>query len=105
MNSVVITGKIYGDIYQEYQKDVSTVKFKICNQKYNGTRNAMDKHIVRCICRGALADYVNTEMYDGCRVIITGFLSSKIFELNNTVVDKTYLYCNTVSILDQEEYS
>ena len=105
MNTVIISGKIYGDIYYEYTNDVSITKFKICNQKYNGTKGIMDRHIIRCICKGALADYVNTELYEGCNIIITGYISSKVFDVNNTKVDRTYLYCNTVSVLEQEEYS
>lgn len=105
MNQVVISGKIYGDINHEYNNSVSTTKFKILNQKYSPSSSTMMKTIVWCRCTGALADYVNTELYEGCNIIVTGFIQYLTYVVNNTKIDRLVIYCNTVSILEQEEYT
>lgn len=105
MNQVVISGKIYGDINHEYNDSVSTTKFKILNQRYSPNGGTMLKTIVWCRCTGALADYVNTELYEGCNIIVTGFIQYLTYVVNNTKIDRLMIYCNTVSILEQEEYT
>lgn len=105
MNQVVISGKITGDINHEYNGDVSTVKFKILNQKYSYNSNKKISTIVWCRCTGALADYVNTELYEGCDIIVTGYIQYLSYVVNNVKIDRLVIYCNTVSILEQEEYS
>lgn len=105
MNQVVISGKIYGDIIHEYNDSVSTTRFKILNQRYSPNSGTMLKTIVWCRCTGALADYVNTELYEGCNIIVTGFIQYLTYVVNNTKIDRLVIYCNTVSILEQEEYT
>ena len=105
MNQVVISGKIYGDIIHEYNDSVSTTRFKILNQRYSQGANTMLKTIVWCRCTGALADYVNTELYEGCNIIVTGFIQYLSYVVNNVKIDRLVIFCNTVSILEQEEYT
>lgn len=105
MNQVIISGKIVGQIVSELDKELTTCKFKLNNQVYSPGKSSMVKTIVRCICYGALAEYVNNELYEGCNVIITGRIQYRRYISNNTPIDIMYVACNTVSILEQEEYS
>ena len=105
MNQVIISGKITGDINCELDKNTTTTKFKLLNMVYSHNRSSMIKTIVRCITYGALADYVNNELYEGCNVICTGRIQYRRYLNNNTAIDLMYVMCNTVSILEQEEYS
>lgn len=105
MNQVVISGKISGNITHEYVNDTSVTKFTLLNMAYSNNRNTMLKTYVRCRCTGALADYVNNELYEGCNVICTGRIQFIRNIVNNTSIDRMYILCNTVSILEQEEYS
>lgn len=104
MNTVIISGKIES-ITSELDKNTTTSKFKLLNQVYSPNKSSMIKTIVRCICYGALAEYVNNELYEGCNVICTGRISYRRFISNNQPIDIMYVACNTVSILEQEEYS
>ena len=104
MNTVIISGKIE-TIDTELEKETTVCKFTLLNMIYSGTKNAMVKTYIRCICYGAVAEYVNGELYEGCNVICTGYIKFRTFICNNTKIDKMYVYCNTVSILEQEEYS
>lgn len=105
MNQVVISGKISGDILHEYNDTVSTTKFKILNQRYSPGSNTMLKTMVWCRCTGALADYVNTELYEGCNIIVTGYIQYITYVVGGTKIDRLVIHCNTVSILEQEEYT
>jgi single-stranded DNA-binding protein len=105
MNQVIISGKISGDIDCDYDKQMTTAKFKLLNMVYSNSKSTMIKTIVRCICYGAVAEYVNNELYDGCNVICTGRIQYRRYISNNTPIDILYIMCNTVSILEQEEYS
>jgi single-stranded DNA-binding protein len=105
MNTVIISGKISGEITCEYDKHTTTTKFKLLNQVYSGVKSSMLKTIVRCICYGAVAEYVQNELYDGCNVICTGRIQYRRYISNNQPIDIMYVCCNTVSILEQEEYS
>jgi single-stranded DNA-binding protein len=105
MNQVIISGKITGDINCELDKNATTTKFKLLNMVYSPNRSSMIKTIVRCITYGALAEYVNNELYEGCNIICTGRIQYRRYISNNTTVDMMYVMCNTVSILEQEEYS
>lgn len=105
MNTVIISGKITGDINCELDKNTTTTKFKLLNMVYSPNRSSMIKTIVRCITYGALAEYVNNELYEGCNVICTGRIQYRRFISNNQPIDIMYVSCNTVSILEQEEYS
>ena len=104
MNTVIISGKIL-DITSELDKNTTTSKFKLQNMVYSPNKSSMIKTIVRCICYGALAEYVNNELYEGCNVICTGRIQYRRFISNNQPIDIMYVVCNTVSILEQEEYS
>ena len=104
MNSVVISGKIE-KIVCELDKNTTTTKFTLLNMVYSGTKSSMVKTYVRCICYGALAEYVNNELYENCNVICTGRIQYRRFISNNQPIDIMYVACNTVSVLDQEEYS
>lgn len=105
MNSVVISGKIYGMINHEYDNDLSVTNFTLLNQKYSPHKSTMIKNMIKCRCVGALADYVNTELYEGCNVICTGYLQFKMNPVGKGFMEKCYVVCNTVSILEQEEYT
>ena len=105
MNQVIISGKIVGDIVCELDKNTTTTKFKLLNMVYSGNKSAMVKTYVRCICYGAVAEYVNNELYENCNVICTGRIHYRRFISNNQPIDILYVVCNTVSILEQEEYS
>lgn len=104
MNTVIISGKIE-TITSELDKNTTTCKFKLLNQAYSSNRCNMVKTIVRCICYGALAEYVNNELYEGCNVICTGRIQYRRFISNNIPIDIMYVACSTVSVLEQEEYS
>lgn len=104
MNTVIISGKIL-DITSELDKNTTTSKFKLQNMVYSPNKSSMIKTIVRCICYGALAEYVNNELYENCNVICTGRIQYRRFISNNQPIDIMYVVCNTVSILEQEEYS
>ena len=104
MNQVIISGKIQ-TITSELDKNTTTTKFKLLNMVYSPNRSSMIKTIVRCITYGALAEYVNNELYEGCNVICTGRIQYRRYISNNTALDLMYVSCNTVSILEQEEYS
>lgn len=104
MNQVVISGKISGDIIHEYNDSVSTTKFKILNQRYSPGSGVMMKTYIWCRCTGALADYVQNEMFEGCDILITGYIQYISYVVNNTKIDRLVIHCNTVTRLEQEEY-
>lgn len=105
MNYCVISGKIASDIDIEYNKTTSVCKFTLKNTYFDNNKNVMVPTLVRCMCHGALADYVNAEMYCNCNVIITGRIIFKRFIVKGATIDKFYISCTTVSKLEQEEYS
>jgi len=105
MNQVIISGKISGEINSELDKELTTCKFKLLNMVYSPGKSTMVKTIVRCICYGAVAEYVYNELYDGCNVICTGRIQYRRYISNNQPIDIMYVVCNTVSVLEQEEYS
>ena len=104
MNYCVITGKIYGEIVNELGADLSCTKFNLKNLYYKPNVSATEKTIIRCICYGALADYVNNELYEGANVIVTGRVLSRHYISNGAHIDRLYVGCNTISLLEQEEY-
>lgn len=104
MNHVVISGKIYGDIVHEYIGEISTTKFVLKNSYYAPAKSAKVITLVRCMCQGALADYVANEMYNDCSVIVTGRIAHKRWITKNTTLDMMYVVPFTISKLEQEEY-
>ena len=105
MNYVVVSGQIVGDIDTELNKEMSCTKFNIKNIYYKSTTSTSEKTIIRCICYGALADYVYNELYEGANVLVTGRVLNRHYVVNNTYIDRLYVGCNTVTKLEQEEYS
>lgn len=105
MNYCVVSGKIVGDIDNSLNGNMSCCKFNLENLYYKPKQSATEKTIIRCICYGALADYVNNELYDGATVIVTGRVLSRYYISNNTSFNRLYIGCNTVSKLEQEEYT
>lgn len=105
MNMCVVSGKIIGDIYTELRDGLKCCKFNINNLYYKPALNATEKTIIRCICYGALADYVDYELYEGANIIITGRVLNRHYIVNNTHIDRLYIGCNTISTLEQEEYT
>lgn len=105
MNYCVISGKIVGEMDIELNKTTRNCKFKIKNLYYDGNKQVQVPTLVRCMCHGALADYVYNEMYEGCNVIVTGRIIYKKYLVGNQRFDKMYVSCTTVSKLEQEEYS
>ena len=105
MNHVVITGKITGDIIYEQDRATSMCSFNVKNLYYRGNTSTQQAVIIRCIAYGAVADYVGNELYQSCNVIVTGRVCYRRIEIPNSVVNQLYVGCNTVSILEQEEYT
>ena len=105
MNYVVVSGQIVGDIDTELNKEMSCTKFNVKNLYYKPNVSASEKTIIRCICYGALADYVYNELYEGANIIVTGRVLNRHYVSNGIHLDRLYIGCNTVSILEQEEYS
>lgn len=105
MNYVVISGQIVGDIDTELNKEMSCTKFNIKNIYYKPTTSTSEKTIIRCICYGALADYVYNELYEGANILVTGRVLSRHYVSNGVHIDRLYIGCNTVTRLEQEEYS
>lgn len=104
MNYCVVSGQIVGDIVSELDKNMSCCKFNIKNLYYKPNVSANEKTIIRCICYGALADYVYNELYEGANILVTGRVLNRHYVSNNTHIDRLYIGCNTVSKLEQEEY-
>ena len=104
MNYCVISGKIVGNIESDIEKEMSRCSFNLDNLYYTPTKSATERTIIRCVCYGALADYVYHELYDGANVIVTGRVLNRHYVANNTSINRLYIGCNTVSRLEQEEY-
>ena len=105
MNYVVISGQIVGNIDNELNKEMSCTKFNVKNIYYKPTTSTSEKTIIRCICYGALADYVYNELYEGANVLVTGRVLNRHYISNGVHIDRLYIGCNTVTRLEQEEYS
>jgi single-stranded DNA-binding protein len=105
MNYCVISGEIVGDIDSSFNGEMSCAKFNVKNIYYKPRLSSSERTIIRCVCYGALADYVSNELYEGANILITGRVLSRHFVKNGAHMDKVYVGCNTVSILEQEEYS
>lgn len=106
MNQVTISGMISGDFdYTQNENGLNRLKFNLINQEYKPSTNTKETTYVKCISYGAVADYINNEMYDGAKVVVTGRLVHRRYYSNNTYFDKMYLNCYTVTRLEQEEYS
>jgi len=105
MNHVVITGKITGSIIYELDRATPMCTFSVKNLYYKNNTSTQQATIIRCIAYGAVADYVGNELYEGCNVIVTGRVCYRRIEANNTAINQLYVGCNTVSILEQEEYT
>ena len=69
MNYCVVSGQIVGNIDNQLNGEMSCCKFSIKNLYYKPNVSATEKTIIRCICYGALADYVYNELYEGANVI------------------------------------
>lgn len=104
MNYCTISGTIVGDIDTELDREMRCCKFNLKNLYWKQTVSAMEKTIIRCICYGALADYVTNELYEGANILVTGRMVSRHYIVNNTHLDRMYVCCNTVTRLEQEEY-
>lgn len=104
MNYCVISGQIVGDIVSELDREKSCCKFNIKNLYYKTNVSASEKTIIRCICYGALADYVYHELYEGANILVTGRVLSRHYVSNGVHIDRLYVGCNTVTKLEQEEY-
>ena len=104
MNYCVVTGKIAGYIDNDLSREMRCCKFNIENLYYKPNVSASEKTLIRCICYGALADYVANELYEGANILVTGRVLSRHYIVNNTHIDRLYIGCNTVTRLEQEEY-
>lgn len=105
MNYCVVSGQIVGNINNELNNNMSCCKFNIKNLYYKPNISANEKTIIRCICYGSLADYVNNELYEGANILVTGRVLSRHYIVNNTHIERLYIGCNTVTKLEQEEYN
>lgn len=106
MNHVTISGMISGDFdYTTGDNNMRCLKFTLLNQEFKPSTSTKETTYIKCIAYGAVADYINSEMYDGAKVVVTGRLVHRRYLANNTHFDKMYLNCYTVTRLEQEEYS
>lgn len=105
MNYCIVSGQIVGDIDSELNKEMSCTKFNIKNLYYKPNKSSTEKAIIRCICYGALADYVYNELYEGANILVTGRVLNRHYVSNGVHLDRLYIGCTTVSLLEQEEYS
>ena len=110
MNLVVMSGKVFGDIFKDYEDDgksSSVAKFTLENQTYSPKANKIYRTNIPVIATGALADYCYNEMYNGQEVIVTGRLLNKMFRVPDTgkMLNRLYMVCNTISPLIQNEYT
>lgn len=104
MNYCTISGTITGEICSTISEDMDKTTFNIKNLYYSPLTKATEKTIIRCICYGGLADYVNNELYEGANVLVTGRILSRFYKTEKTNVSRLYIGCNTVTKLEQEEY-
>lgn len=104
MNYCVVSGKIVGEICFSTSDNMNKVTFNINNLYYSPNKSATEKTIIRCICYGALADYVNNELYEGANILVTGRVLSRFYKTEKTNINRLYIGCNTVTRLEQEEY-
>ena len=72
MNYCTVSGTIVGDIDSELDREMRCAKFNIKNLYYKPNVSSMEKTIIRCICYGALAEYVVNELYEGANILVTG---------------------------------
>lgn len=106
MNNVVVSGNISGDFdYTTSDNGMKCLKFTLVNKEYKPSTSTIETTFIKCISYGAVAEYINSEMYDGAKVVVTGRLVHRRYHSNNTYFDKMYLNCYTVTRLEQEEYS
>lgn len=105
MNYCTVSGKLVGDIDSSYTNEMRCCKFNLKNIYYKPTTSTSEQTTIRCICYGALADYVVNELYDGASILVTGRILSRHYVVNGMHTDRVYVGCNTVTKLEQEEYS
>lgn len=106
MNHCVVSGKIVGDIDKTIGDNGATIcKFNMANIYYKPKISASEKTILRCVSYGAVAEYVYNELYEGANIIVTGRILTRAYKVNNSTYHQTYIGCDTVSRLDQEDYS
>lgn len=106
MNHVAISGVIDGDFdYTQNENGLNRVKFTIINREYKPLSGVKETTYIKCIAYGGVADYINSEMYSGASVVVTGRLVHRRYFSNNTYFDKMYVNCHTLTRLEQEEYS
>jgi len=105
MNQVVISGKIVGEINSELKNEMKVCRFKLKNMYYIDKNSKQEITIIRCIAYGALAEYCYNELYEGANILITGRVLHRHYISNNQPIDLMYVGCNTVTKLEQEEYS
>jgi len=103
MNYCVVSGKMF-DIEYSTSTTINCTKFTLKNNYFRTDKTSTETTNIRCIAYGALADYINSEMYDGCDVLVTGRVLNRHYITNNTHINKMYIGCNTVTRLEQEEY-
>lgn len=104
MNYVVISGQIVGDIKEELNRELYCCKFKLKNTKFSEKKSNVETVYIDCICYGNVATFVNTELYDGANVVVTGRVLTRHYIVNGTGFYKLYIGCNTVTKLEQEDY-
>lgn len=105
MNYCVVSGKILGDIEYSIAGEMTCTKFNIRNLYYAPNKSAQEKTIIRCVCYGAVADYVYNELFEGADIIVTGRILNRHYVSNGSTFNRLYIGCNTVSRLEQEEYT
>ena len=105
MNNVVISGTIHTEI-QTLNTDTGMreSKFRLKNNYFRNSNSTMDVSYINCIAYGSTASYIENELYQGCKVIVTGRLSSRTINVTGNYVTNFYIIINTISILEQEEY-
>ena len=104
MNYLTISGEVSGDIREELNRELYCCKFKLKNMEYSQKKNNIETIYIDCICYGNLARFVYHEMYDGCKIVVTGRLITRHYIANGQGFYKYYIGCNTVTKLEQEDY-
>lgn len=104
MNNIIISGEVVGDVREELNKELYCCKFKIKNNEYSYKKSRDEIIYLDCICYGNVARYVYNELYEGCKILITGRILTRHYVVNGSGFYKYYIGCNTVTKLEQEDY-
>ena len=106
MNTLTITGIVYKEPTEFINSDtgIRTVVFTLCNEFIDFTTSTPVKVNVKCICWGKVASYVWDELYEGCKVIVSGRISNRPRCVGDIWIKEACVNCSHVARLCQEDY-